>query len=130
MKLVLDTSIVIALLASDEEQEYLFELIAGYDFVCSESIVPEVGNAISAMFKRGRITLVQGIALVDGFLQLDIQRVACNLTRALNISQAYHLYAYDSYVLECAERYHIELITLDRRMNEVAQQLGISVIEV
>lgn len=67
MKLVLDTSIVIALLASDEEQEYFLELIAGYDFVCSESIVPEVGNAISAMFKRGRITLEQGTALIDGF---------------------------------------------------------------
>ncbi len=57
MKLVLDTSIVIALLASDEEQEHLLEHIAGYDFVCSESIVPEIGNAISAMFKRRRITL-------------------------------------------------------------------------
>ncbi len=130
MKLVLDTSIVIALLASDEEQEHLLEHIAGYDFVCSESIVPEIGNAISAMFKRRRITLEQGIALIDGFSQLDIQRVPFNLTRALEISQAHNLYAYDAYVLECAERFHLELVTLDNRMNEVARQLGISVIEV
>jgi predicted nucleic acid-binding protein len=130
MKLVLDTSIVIALFASDEEQDHLLELIRGYDFVCSESIVPEMGNAISAMFKRRRITLQQGLALIDGFLKLDIQRVPLNLTRALEISQAYHLYAYDSYVLECAERLHLELITLDNRMNEVARQLGISILEV
>jgi predicted nucleic acid-binding protein len=130
MKLALDTSVVIALLASDEERESILEKIAGHDFICSESITPELGNAVSAMFKRGRITLKQGLAMVDGFLQLDIHQVSFNLQRALEISHSYHLYAYDAYVLECAERLNIGVITLDSRMNDVARQLEIPVIEV
>jgi predicted nucleic acid-binding protein len=82
------------------------------------------------MFKRKRITREQGLALIAGFLQLDIQRVALNLPRALEISHTYHLYAYDAYVLECAERLHLDLVTLDTRMQDVAQHLCIPVIEV
>ncbi len=130
MKVVLDTSVVIALLASDEERDTLVKVLDGYDFVCSESISPEMGNAVSAMFKRGRITLDQGRAMIEGFQQLPIQLIALNLKRALEISHTYHIYAYDAYVLECAERVNSELITLDTRMHDIAQQLGILVIEV
>ena len=120
MKLVLDTSVVVALLASDEEQDHFLDIISKYDYVCSTSIVPELGNAVSAMFKRGRINLNQGLAIVDGFSKLDIQLVDLNLTRAVEISNSYHIYAYDAYVLECAERLQIGFVTLDNKMLVVA----------
>jgi predicted nucleic acid-binding protein len=41
-----------------------------------------------------------------------------------------NIYAYDSYVLECAERLKSDLATLDRRMKNVAGELKISIIEV
>ena len=53
-----------------------------------------------------------------------------NLTRALEISNSCNIYAYDAYVLECAERLRIGLVTLDNKMKEVGHQLGISIIEV
>jgi predicted nucleic acid-binding protein len=130
MKIVLDTSVVIALLASDEERDGIIHGIHGYDIVCPESIKPEIGNAVSAMFKRGRITLVQGLAIVEGFQQLDIQIVSLNLIRATEMSHQYQIYAYDAYVLECAERLNTHLVTLDDRMKEIAQKIGISLIEV
>ncbi|MBF0413444.1 MAG: toxin-antitoxin system, toxin component, PIN family protein [Desulfamplus sp.] len=40
------------------------------------------------------------------------------------------MYAYDAYVLECAEQLQISLVTLDNKMKEAARQLGISIIEV
>ncbi|GAK49409.1 hypothetical protein U14_00631 [Candidatus Moduliflexus flocculans] len=46
------------------------------------------------------------------------------------MSHAHHLYAYDAYVLECAERLHLPVATLDARMKAVAAELGIAVIEV
>lgn len=94
------------MLASDEERDPILEAIAGYDLVCSESMMPEVGNAVSAMFKWGRITREQGIALIEGLRHLDLQQIAINLTRAIEISYGHDLYAYDAYVLECAERLH------------------------
>jgi len=130
MKVVLDTSVVIALLASDEERNVIIDVIDGYDFVCPESISPEVGNAVSAMFKRDRITLDEGIEIVEGFQKLKIQIVPLNLKRATEISHELNIYAYDAYVLECAERLKLDLVTLDSRMKEFARKLGIKVIEV
>ncbi|GAK49408.1 predicted nucleic acid-binding protein [Candidatus Moduliflexus flocculans] len=64
---LLDTSVVIALLASEQEQPSLLKILRGYQFVCVESILPEMGNAISAMFKRGRISLQQGLDIIAAF---------------------------------------------------------------
>lgn len=129
-KIVLDTSVVIALLASDEERGPLLEILRGITLVCSESVTPEVGNAISAMFKRQRITLEQGMAIVEGFARLPLSFVPYNLTRAVELCHRHHIYAYDAYVLECAERLRLPLMTLDARMREVAHTLPVPIIEV
>ena len=129
-KIVLDTSVIIALLASDEERTPILEKIRGSELVCSESVTPEVGNAVSAMFKRQRITLKQGVAIVEGFARLPLSFVPYDLTRAVELCHLHNIYAYDAYVLECAERLHLPLMTLDVRMTEVAQTLTLPVIEV
>jgi len=130
MEIVLDTSVVIALLAGDEEKKMIADAIDGNDLVCPESIKPEIGNAVSAMFKRVRITLKQGIELTEKFQKLKVEIVPLNLKRAAEISHKYNIYAYDAYILECAERLKSDLATLDSRMKEVAEDLGISIVEV
>ncbi len=130
MKIISDTSVVIALITSGEERKSIIEIIDGCDFVCSESIHPEIGNAVSAMFKRSRITLNDGIEIVEGFQKIEIQTLSLNLSRSVEISHKFNIYAYDAYVIECAERLNAPLITLDSRMKEVAEQMGITVIEV
>lgn len=129
-KIVLDTSVIIALLASDEERVPILERIRGIELVCSESATPEVGNAVSAMLKRQRITLEQGVAIVEGFARLPLSFVSYDLTRAVELCHLYNIYAYDAYVLECAARLHLPLMTLDVRMAEVAHTLTLPVIEV
>lgn len=129
-KIVLDTSVVIALLASDEERPVILEKIRGTELVCSESITPEIGNAVSAMFKRQRITFEQGVAIVEGFARLPLSFVPYDLSRALELCHLHNIYAYDAYVVECAERLHLPLITLDARMMAVARTLTLPVIEV
>jgi predicted nucleic acid-binding protein len=130
MNIVLDTSVVIALIVSDEERKSVVDVIDGYDFVCPESIHPEIGNAVSAMFKKGRISLDEGIEITEGFQKIKIQTVSLNLKRAVEISHNFNIYAYDAYVIECAERLKSALVTLDSRMKDVAKKLGISIIEV
>jgi predicted nucleic acid-binding protein len=130
MKIVLDTSVVIALLSSKKERELIIDKISGNDFICPESVIPEIGNAISAMFKRKRITLEEGIKVIKGFKGLKISFFPLNSERAVEICHEYNIYAYDAYILECAERFKLDLITLDKRMKEVAKLLNIFVIEV
>ncbi len=129
-KVILDTSVVIAIIGSREERKSILEIIDGYDFVCPESIYLEIGNAVSAMFKRSRITLNEGIELIEGFQKTEIQTVSLNLSRAVEISHKFNIYAYDAYVIECAERLKSPLVTLDSKMKEVAENLGVTLIEV
>ena len=90
----------------------------------------EIGNAISAMFKRERITLVQALEMLNDFEQLSFETVDFDLRRAIQISHEYKIYAYDAYVLECANRLNLPLVTLDKLMQEKAKQLNIILIEV
>lgn len=130
MKIILDTSVIIALLSSETERNAIIEKIDGKDFICPESVIAEIGNAVSAMFKRNRITLEEGKELIIAFQNLKIQLLPLNLTRSVEICDKYNIYAYDSYVLECAERLKSDLATLDKRMKDVASELKISIAEV
>lgn len=130
MKVILDTSVVIALITSQKERKSILKMIGGYDFICSESVCPEIGNAVSAMFKRNRITLNEGIEIVKEFQNIEFEMVPLHLSRSIEISHKFSIYAYDAYVMECAERLKSPLVTLDCRMKEVARNLGITVIEV
>jgi len=130
MEVVLDTSVIIALLSSETERNAIIEIINGKNFICPESVTAEIGNAVSAMFKRNRITLEAGKNLITAFQNLKIKLLPLNLTRSIEICGKYDIYAYDSYVLECAERIKSDLATLDNRMKKVAEKLNISIIEV
>lgn len=128
--MVLDTSIVIALLSSEKERTIIIDAINGYDFICPESVIPEIGNAVSAMFKRQRIKFEDALRIIKGFKVLKIKFLPLNLSRAIEICNAYNIYAYDAYILECAESLKSDMVTLDKRMKEVAKKLNISVVEV
>jgi len=130
MKLLADTSIIIALIASDEEKSIINQIINDCELFCPASIHAEVGNAISAMFKRGRINLLQSLEMLDNFEQLEFKVINFNLRRAIEISYLHKVYAYDAYVLECAKSNQLPLITLDRQMQEKAKLLNIQIIEV
>jgi predicted nucleic acid-binding protein len=57
MEVIADTSIIIALLISEKEQQHILQAIENYELVCVASVEAEIGNAVSAMFRRGRISL-------------------------------------------------------------------------
>jgi predicted nucleic acid-binding protein len=57
MDIVIDTSVLIAVILNEPEKAELVKLTAGHTLVGPESIRWEIGNAFSAMFKKDRITL-------------------------------------------------------------------------
>ena len=125
-----DTSVIIALLTNEKEQRQLLQVLDGYELVCAASIDAEIGNAVSAMFRRGRISLSQGLAIAESFKEAQFRTLPLNLARAVEISHICGIYAYDAYVLECAERLHAPLVTLDRGMKKAAEALNLTSIEV
>lgn len=96
MELVADTSTIIAVIANEPEKPLLIAKTQGYDLVAPYSLYWEIGNAFSAMIKRGRITLEQATAAIEIYKQIPIDLADVDLEQALEIVDKHKVYAYDA----------------------------------
>lgn len=130
MRIVVDTSVVIAVIAGETEKARLIELTKDATVIAPPSIDWEVGNAFSAMLKRSRINLEQALDAIDLYQEIAVEIVEINLKDAIRLAGKYNIYAYDAYMLQCAIENNLPLISLDGDMIEIAKKEGIQVIEV
>jgi predicted nucleic acid-binding protein len=130
MKIAVDTSIIIAVIADEPEREKIIEITKGATIVVPPSIEWEIGNAFSAMLKRARITLEQAIEAIDIYQEISMEVVDINLKDAVRLAGKYNIYAYDAYILQCAIDNNIPLISLDKNLVEIAQKEGVPTLEV
>ncbi len=65
----------------------------GYDLIAPRSLYWEIGNAFSAMIKRGRITLEQAKAAIEIYEQIPINLINVDLKQALEIVDKHKVYA-------------------------------------
>lgn len=130
MKIVIDTSAIIAVIAEEPEKARLIELTKGATIVAPPLVKWEVGNAFSAMLKRSRLTLEQAVDTIDVYNSISMEIVEINLKDAIRLAGKYNIYAYDAYILQCAIEYELPLISLDKDLVEFAKREGIQVIEV
>ncbi|MEA3350558.1 MAG: type II toxin-antitoxin system VapC family toxin [Chloroflexota bacterium] len=130
MKFVVDASAIIAVIANEPEKERLIEITKGADLLAPASIHWEIGNAFSAMIKRGRVTLEQAKNAIEIYQQIPIRFTEVELEETLDIVSEYGIYAYDAYLIRCAIKYRSALITLDRKLTQAAQEMDVAVVEV
>jgi predicted nucleic acid-binding protein len=130
MKFVIDASVIIAVVANEPEKEQLIEITKGADLLAPASIHWEIGNAFSAMIKRERITLEQAQNAIEIYKQIPIRFTEVELEDTLEIVSVYQIYAFDAYLIRCAVKYKSALITLDRKLAQVANEMNVAVIEV
>lgn len=130
MRIVVDTSVVIAVIADEPEKAKLIELTKDSVIVAPPSIRWEIGNAFSAMLKRSRINLEQAVEAIDIYETISLEMVEIDLAEAIKLAGKYNIYAYDAYILQCALENDLPLISLDRNLIDIAKREGIQVIEV
>ena len=127
--LVADTSTIIAVIANEPEKALLIAKSQGYDLVAPRSLYWEIGNAFSAMIKRGRITLEQATAAIEIYGRISIDLVDVDLEPALEIVDKHKVYAYDAYMIACALDRDCPLLTLDGGLAYAAKAAGVEVWE-
>jgi predicted nucleic acid-binding protein len=127
--LIADTSTVIAVIANEPEKSLLIAKTQGYDLIAPRSLYWEIGNAFSAMIKRGRITLEQATTAIEIYEQIPINLVDVDLKQALEIVDKHKVYAYDAYMIACALNRNCPLLTLDGGLAYAAKAAGIEVWE-
>jgi predicted nucleic acid-binding protein len=130
MELVVDTSVIIAVIADEPAKPKLISLTQSADLIAPRSVHWEIGNAFSAMLKRHRITLEQALHAIDLYYAIPVRFVDVELEAALAIAESYTMIAYDAYLIRCAQRYDAPLLSLDRELVRLAAQAGVQVLEV
>jgi len=130
MKIIADTNTFLAVTLYEPERDKIINLTLGHDLIAPDILPFEIGNALSAMLKKRRIEPDDLLSVWDATQQIPVDLRNINIREALKIAAQFNIYAYDAYFLECAMSLRSPLITLDRPMAEVAQSLGIQVMEV
>lgn len=130
MNITIDTSVVLAVVCGEPSRERAVELTAGHSLVAPASLPWEVGNAFSSMLKRDRITLAQANACVAAYGKIPIRLMDVELRPALVLTGKLRVYAYDAYMLVCAQRLGTPLLTLDEALKVHAEAMGIEILEV
>jgi predicted nucleic acid-binding protein len=130
MNIVVDASVIIAVIINEPEKDVLVDLTKGADLIAPHSVHWEIGNAFSAMLKRKRIALNQGLRAFEIYRNIPIRFLDVELEESLKIADRFGIYAYDAYLIRCALKYKSPLIALDQNLVNFAKQMNIRVMEV
>ena len=130
MNIVIDTSVLIAVLTGEPEKQKLINLTKGVDLLAPASVHWEVGNALAAMLKRKKITSNQIPFVLQAYGRIPIRFIDIDLAASLQIAAEYELYAYDAYVITCARESRCRLISLDKALCLAALKARVAVLEV
>jgi predicted nucleic acid-binding protein len=102
MAIVVDTTIIIAVVINEPHKEALVEKTKRATLIAPASLPWEVGNALSAMFKQRRLGLEEAKAALDSYAQIPLQLVDVPLVDAVQLASQLKIYAYDAYMISCA----------------------------
>ena len=130
MDITLDTSILLAVIYGEPSRDRAIGLTTGHTLIAPSSLHWAVGNALSAMLKRERMTLGQANACVAAYLKVPIKLVDIELKHAMAVVNKVCAYAYDAYMLVCAQQSGSPILTLDGALKAHAESLGIEVLEI
>jgi predicted nucleic acid-binding protein len=130
MEVIVDASVLIAVVTNEQEKEKLVEMTGDAELVAPLSVHWEIGNAFSSLLKRKRMTLEEALQAVDSYLQIPVRYVEVELAESLELSSELGLYAYEADLLCSALKYRLPLVTLDGRLIQAARRRKIQVWEV
>lgn len=134
--IIIDSSIVIANTLPDETNQYADQVLKMLAEDELQAYVPaifylECSNVLLMAERSKRIDRSQRLEYLDMIAQLplDVDHVAANAESIVNISiiaENYSLTTYDASYLELAKRKNNPMATLDKKLQQAAEQLNLS----
>lgn len=129
MELVVDTSVLVAILTGEESRDRLIARTRGARLLAPGSVHWELVNALSALLKRRRLKLAEVHAVLAAYARMPIRVVDVEPAAALELADRFGLYAYDACLVACARRAGAPLLTLDPRLGRAAREAGVQLLE-
>jgi len=129
MEIVSDASAFLAVALNEADRDWVIEKTAGCGIISPEVLPYEIGNALIAVKRKGRLTNREVIQAFEAAQRIAVRLVAVRIHDALRIATRFNIYAYDAYYVQCCLENKLPLMSLDDLMCEVARKLGIRVVE-
>lgn len=127
MRLVLDASVTIALVADDEHSAYAIAVLAAVS--PGEGLVPilwrfEIANTLLTLERQGRVDDASA-TLETTREHFRVSVIATSPVREMQLAKKHHLTVYDAAYLALAIDERASLATLDSRLARAAQIEGV-----
>lgn len=129
MKIVSDASSFISVILSENERDWVIKKTKDCEIISPVVLPYEIGNALIASYKRKRINKDEIIKAYSISKTIKVRFFDVDINNALNIAIRYNIYAYDAYYLQCCLENNLPLLSLDKKMREIAKELNIEVID-
>ncbi len=130
MVLVVDTSVILAVVLNESSKATLIQRTSGADLVAPASLHWEIGNALSAMCKRKRLTHEEALQALIEYRKIPVRFLDVALDAAVTLAAQFAIYAYDAYFIACARTQAVALLTIDNGLKVAARAAGLTVLEV
>lgn len=130
MRLVIDTSALLCILLNQGPKREIVEKTQGATLIAPGSLHWEIGNAVSSLLKRRKISSIEARKVIEGYLEIPIQFAEVDLKSTVDLAGKHAIYAYDAFMIECAIQYKLPLLSLDQAMLGVAKQEKVRILEV
>lgn len=130
MDIIVDASAILAVLLNEPQKERILELTRGVEFIAPSCIEYEIGNAVSALFRRKLLEVSDGILVWHAYNKVPIRQLPPDFHESLIIAGTEGLYAYDAYYLALAGNLRLPLLTLDAVLKAAASRRGVTCLEV
>lgn len=82
------------------------------------------------LLKRPFLCIFCPAVILEAYGKIPIMFLDVELEVSLRIAGELGIYAYDAYILRCAQKYLSPLVSLDRYLVDCAKSMGIRVMEV
>jgi predicted nucleic acid-binding protein len=129
MEIVADASAFLAVVLNESDRDWVIHKTTGRSMVSPEVLPYEIGNALIAMKRKGRLNDREILRAFDLTQRIAVRLVSVKIHEAIKIAVRFNIYAYDAYYLQCCIENKLSLISLDDRMCDIAVRLGIKVVE-
>jgi predicted nucleic acid-binding protein len=129
MEIVSDVSAFLAVALNEIDREWVVGKTSGYSIVSPEVLPYEIGNALIAMRRKGRLNGREILRAFSISQRIPVRLVPVEVQAAIKIAIRFNIYAYEAYYLRCCIENRLPLISLDTHMCDVAENLGIKVVK-
>ena len=128
MEILIDACAIMAVIVKEPERDLVVKLTQ--DAVMISPIVTsyEIANALTKMMKKKIIEKERMTQAFNYFKAIPIKTIDVDIEKALDIAWDFNIYAYDACYLEAAKRLNLPILTFDKKMISVGQELGLSIL--